>query len=274
MAQTEIEAIFRPKSGQVAASDTRKRLLRRGRRADPSEKNPSGGGWGGNCTPGRANPAQMSALRCAFGLDSGKLTIQVAPGHCEERSAQADDLRRRQVLDIQESAQGRNQPVAAVAVLVAVKPPLTNRLADEFQGAAAVLSLPKPIERLSRPVTATHAGVPRGLGSGLFANALRFQTAAQTARFLPESTNVAGGSRLSHAMHWPDAFAQNSERTARRVPSEQAKNRAWGPFPPAWPDRSIVSPSHPAGPSWRECGGRCGMLRKANIRASRGDPVQ
>src|SRR5208337_5271640 len=65
MAQTEIEAIFRPKSGQVAASDTRKRLLRRGRRADPSEKNPSGGGWGGNCTPGRANPAQMSALRLA-----------------------------------------------------------------------------------------------------------------------------------------------------------------------------------------------------------------
>jgi hypothetical protein len=26
-----------------------------------------------------------------------------------------------------------------------------------------VLSLPKPIERLSRPVMATHAGVPRGL---------------------------------------------------------------------------------------------------------------
>ena len=40
---------------------------------------------------------------------------------------------------------------------------------------------------------------PRGLGGGFSANALRFQTAAQTARFLPKFTNVAGGSRLSHA---------------------------------------------------------------------------
>ena len=39
------------------------------------------------------------------------------------------------------------------------------------------------------------------------------------ARFLPKFTNVAGGFQLSHAMHWPDTFAQNSERTARRVPS-------------------------------------------------------
>ena len=38
-------------------------------------------------------------------------------------------------------------------------------------------------------------------------------------RFLPKFTIVAGGSQLSHAMHWPDTFAQNSERTAKRVPS-------------------------------------------------------
>src|SRR5271166_3326728 len=48
------------------------------------------------------------------------------------------------------------------------------------------------------------------------------------ARSLPKFTNVAGGSQLSHAMHWPDAPPQNSERTARRAPSEQVKNRASG----------------------------------------------
>jgi len=222
MAQTEIEAIFRPKSGQVAASDTRKRLLRRGRRADPSEKNPSGGGLGGKLHSGPGKPcSNVGPALGAFGLDSGKLTIQVAPGHCEERSAQADDFRRRQVLDIQESAQGRNQPVAAVAVLVAVKPPLTNRLADEFQGAAAVLSLPKPIERLSRPVMATHADVPRGLGGGLSANALRLQTAAPTARASCQNsrtlpavrsyrTRCIGQTRsLRTAKEQPDTFPQN-----------------------------------------------------------------
>jgi len=111
----------------------------------------------------RSRPAVGRALGTC-GLESGKLTIQLALGHCEERLAQAHEFCRWQGIDIQESGQGRNQPVATVAVLVAVKPPLTNRLADEFQGAAAVLSLPKPIERLSRPVMATHAGVPRGWG--------------------------------------------------------------------------------------------------------------
>jgi len=63
--------------------------------------------------------------------------------------AQADDFPRGKVLDIQESAQGRNQPVAAVAMLVAVKPPLPDRLADEFQVAKAVTAVVEPIERPS-----------------------------------------------------------------------------------------------------------------------------
>ena len=163
------------------------------------------------------------------------------------------------MLDVQKSAQGRNQPVASVALLVAVKPPLTNRLADEFQGAAAVLSLPKPIERLSRPVMATHTGVPRGLGGGLFASDLVPDRSPNRA-LLPKFRIGLGRSRLSHAMHWPDAFAQNSERTARRVPPEQAKNRARGPSLGPRPDRSMVSPSHPAGPSWYQCGSRCRLL--------------
>jgi hypothetical protein len=50
------------------------------------------------------------------------------------------------------------------------------------------------------------------------------------ARFLPESTIVAGGSRLSHA------------QPAGPVASEQVKNRVRGPFPGARSDRSIVSP--------------------------------
>jgi hypothetical protein len=33
------------------------------------------------------------------------------------------------------------------------------------------------------------------------------------------------------------------------------KEQAPGPFPGARPDRSIVSPSYPGGPSWRKCGG-------------------
>jgi hypothetical protein len=45
-----------------------------------------------------------------------------------------------------------------------------------------VLSLPKPIERLSRPVMATHTGVPMGLGGGFSASGRGFQTARQTAR--------------------------------------------------------------------------------------------
>jgi hypothetical protein len=68
----------------------------------------------------------------------------------------------------------------------------------------------------------------RGLGDGFSAIGRSSQTAGQTARFLPKFTNVAGGSQLSHAMHWPNTFPQNSERTARRVPSEQVKNRASG----------------------------------------------
>ena len=63
------------------------------------------------------------------------------------------------------------------------------------------------------------------------------------ARFLPEFTIVAGGSRLSHA------------QPAGPVASEQVKNRVRGPFPGARSDRSIVSPSHPGGPSWRKYGG-------------------
>jgi hypothetical protein len=34
------------------------------------------------------------------------------------------------------------------------------------------------------------------------------------------------------------------------------KEQAPGPFPGARPDRSIVSPSHPGGSSWRKCGGQ------------------
>ena len=60
----------------------------------------------------------------------------------------------------------------------------------------------------------------QGVGGGFSANGRSVQNAAPTVRsFLPKFTNVAGGFQLSHAMHWPDTFAQNSERTARRVPS-------------------------------------------------------
>ena len=186
MAQTEIETVFRPKSGPIRRIRHPKAALASWASARSLGEKPLGGA-GGKLHSGPGEPcSNVGPALGEFGLDSGKLTIQVAPGHCEERSAQADDFRRRQVLDVQESSQGRNQPVAAVAVLVAVKPPLTNRLKDEFQGAAAVLSLPKPIERLSRPVMATHAGVPRGVGGGIVRERSGFQTTAQTARFLPK----------------------------------------------------------------------------------------
>ena len=211
--------------GPGAASDTRKRLLRRGYRPDPSEKNPLGG-VGGETHSGQGKPLKPAVGRAlgTSGLESGKLAIQVAPGHREERSAQAHDFRRGQVLDVQESAQGRDQPVAAVALLVAVKPTLSNRLADQIQGAAAVLSLPKPIERLSRPVMATHAG-SRGLGGGLFANALWLpdrspnrRASCQNSRtllaVLSYRTRCIGQTRsLRTAKEQPDAFLQNSERT-------------------------------------------------------------
>jgi len=46
--------------------------------------------------------------------------------------------------------------------------------------------------------------------------------------------------------------AARSEQRARCL--RTGKEQAPGPFPGARSDRSIVSPSHPGGPSWRKCG--------------------
>ena len=43
-------------------------------------------------------------------------------------------------------------------------------------------------------------------------------------------------------------------------------DQVFGGRPGPWPDSSMVSPSHPAGPSWCQCGGRCRLLRNAKIR--------
>ena|SRR5271157_1434872 len=150
MAQTEIEAVFRPKSGLAPHPTPENGSCVAG--VGPIPRRKTARGWLGgklHSAPGKPCSNVGPALG-AFGLESGKLTLQVAPRHREERSAQSNDFRLRQMLDIQESAQGRNQPVAAVAVLIAVKPSLTNRLGDKFQGAAAMPTLVEPIERLSR----------------------------------------------------------------------------------------------------------------------------
>ena len=175
--------VFRPKSGQVAATETRKRLLRRGCRPDRSEKNPFRGGRGGNphsplARTGVKNPGETASRPSENGskypeqgnnrrftllkpvktgcrpwlwrpgLEGGQLVLHVALTHRQERSAQAHEFRHGHRLDVQESAQGRNQPVASVALLGGIKPTLSNRLADQIQRTTAMLSLPKPIERL------------------------------------------------------------------------------------------------------------------------------
>jgi len=80
---------------------------------------------------------------------------------------------------------------------------------------------PQGVRGEMRPVSSAGRclSLPRGLGGGFSASARSLQTAAPTARFLPEFTIVAGGSRLSHA------------QPAAPVASEQAKNRQFVPHP-------------------------------------------
>ena len=92
------------------------------------------------------------------------------------------------------------------------------------------------------------SGCSQGLGSGLFANAgfgSRPQPKPRGSCQNPRTLLAVPGYRtrcigqtcsLRTAKEQPDAFPQNRQEQGRAVP-------------PAWPDRSIVSPSHPAGPS-------------------------
>ena len=128
-----------------------------------------------------------------LGIEGGQFVLQVAPSHRRECPAKAHDFRRGQVVDVQESAQGHNQPGAAVAMLGGIELSLSNGLVDQLQGTKAVLSLPKPIERLPRSMPmAAHASIPRGLGGGWVARALRSYTARHPARFLTRFTRQGG----------------------------------------------------------------------------------
>ena len=176
-------------------------------------------GLGASTEPSTENPTGPSAITAGRGAVIRCLTAKHQPGRAMTRRGRnlwSSGVRSGQLGSVSmptaSRARGFNPGHAPHHRGTAVTPPGLGRENPGDLGGRYALQVgvaphsnaqkaPQGVKGEMRPVSSAGRclSLPRGLGGGVSASARSLQTAAPTARFLPEFAIVAGVARLSHA---------------------------------------------------------------------------